>query len=575
MKCYDLAEAKVYRTLTGHMSNCVAVDYHPYGQFIASGSLDTNLKIWDVRNKMCIQTYKGHSREVNCVKFSPDGRWVASGSSDGTIKMWDLTAGKLLKDFTEHIGAITAMEFNPSELLLATASMDKTIKVYDLERFDMIAATPPDATKVRSITHSPDGRYIFGATQDLVKMWSIDPQIECLATVDVGWRQVADTIVCQSDGTVQLLGGSFQSSFVSINVVDLSDPPPPQQDPPPVATSHRSKEPTPRRPEVQEVTPRQQDPPPVATPRRYEVHVAPPPAEEPIPETTPRQVYDEAEKITPPAIAVAVKPDPMIPVPSKIDAAVEPKRVETPPPPVIASEKLERPRSSRSRKETSLDGKFQVNSMVQPPSVEKNAQSQLNFSDFTTETTTKPEKMMGTAQILSELSNGRDTFSTALKQRLEALYTVVLHWKEGDVKGSIRQMRHMKPVIRQMISCDFFRTVNLKLAVFNLDTCASLFPLALELLSSRFHEYIHTGLKACLQLFLAYSPIVKTTRQHAKQQQGQLELTLENRLLKCNACYEQFEILRSEIDRLRQTNQHTSLVEPMETLHDMLHTFFY
>jgi WD40 repeat protein len=31
---------------------------------LASGSLDTNLKIWDIRRKGCIHTYKGHDRGV-------------------------------------------------------------------------------------------------------------------------------------------------------------------------------------------------------------------------------------------------------------------------------------------------------------------------------------------------------------------------------------------------------------------------------------------------------------------------------------------------------------------------------
>ncbi|RWW49362.1 hypothetical protein BHE74_00044502 [Ensete ventricosum] len=87
IKLWDLEEAKIVRTLTGHRSNCIAVDFHPFGEFFASGSLDTNLKIWDIRRKGCIHTYKGHSRGVNAIKFTPDGRWVVSGGEDNTVKV--------------------------------------------------------------------------------------------------------------------------------------------------------------------------------------------------------------------------------------------------------------------------------------------------------------------------------------------------------------------------------------------------------------------------------------------------------------------------------------------------------
>lgn len=77
----------VVRTLTGHRSNCISVDFHPFGEFFASGSLDTNLKIWDIRKKGCIHTYKGHTRGVNAIRFTPDGRWVVSGGEDNTVKV--------------------------------------------------------------------------------------------------------------------------------------------------------------------------------------------------------------------------------------------------------------------------------------------------------------------------------------------------------------------------------------------------------------------------------------------------------------------------------------------------------
>lgn len=81
------ASCAVIRTLTGHRSSCLSVDFHPFGDFFASGSLDTSVKVWDVRRKACINTYKNHSRGVTHVQFSPDGRLLTSGGQDGALKV--------------------------------------------------------------------------------------------------------------------------------------------------------------------------------------------------------------------------------------------------------------------------------------------------------------------------------------------------------------------------------------------------------------------------------------------------------------------------------------------------------
>jgi len=89
----------VVRTLTGHRASVRCLDFHPYGDYFASGSLDTNIKIFDVRKPNCMQTYRGHGTGITCLKHSPDGRWIVSGDGDGVVKVWDLTSGKALNEF--------------------------------------------------------------------------------------------------------------------------------------------------------------------------------------------------------------------------------------------------------------------------------------------------------------------------------------------------------------------------------------------------------------------------------------------------------------------------------------------
>lgn len=57
---------------------------------IASGSFDTNAKLWDLRVKNCIHTLKNHNKKVSALCISPDSRILVTGGEDGMAFAWDI-----------------------------------------------------------------------------------------------------------------------------------------------------------------------------------------------------------------------------------------------------------------------------------------------------------------------------------------------------------------------------------------------------------------------------------------------------------------------------------------------------
>jgi len=112
----------------------------PDGRLFASAGRDqTNapvVKIWDAETGKDLHTLKGHRGFVWRVAFSPDGRYLASGSWDSTVKVWDLKALESAEPVTlrGHAGFIRSLAFSPDSRLLASASGHEghgEIKIWD------------------------------------------------------------------------------------------------------------------------------------------------------------------------------------------------------------------------------------------------------------------------------------------------------------------------------------------------------------------------------------------------------------------------------------------------------------
>ncbi|KAI1314381.1 hypothetical protein EDD11_002246 [Mortierella claussenii] len=86
--------------LKGHQGAVYAVQYSPNGKFLATGSFDKTVRIWDgTTNQNELYVLKGHGLNISDLAWSHDSLLLLSAAYDKTCKLWDVESGKLLDSF--------------------------------------------------------------------------------------------------------------------------------------------------------------------------------------------------------------------------------------------------------------------------------------------------------------------------------------------------------------------------------------------------------------------------------------------------------------------------------------------
>ncbi|MEH1919559.1 WD40 repeat domain-containing protein [Nostoc sp.] len=124
----SVATIQPLRSVQGNSTWVYAIAISPDGRFLASGSYDKKIKIWDLPSNTLLYTLEGHGDAVVSLAISPDSKLLASGSWDNRIKLWNLETGQLLRTLDGHTDDVEAVAVSPNGKWLASGSADTTIR---------------------------------------------------------------------------------------------------------------------------------------------------------------------------------------------------------------------------------------------------------------------------------------------------------------------------------------------------------------------------------------------------------------------------------------------------------------
>ncbi len=177
-------------TLSGHTSGVKSVAWSPDGKYIASGSFDQTVRVWDALNGGKPIYTLSHSNYVKSVAWSPDSKYIASStgdtSSQGTgehlVYIWNTNTKKMLLKYNGHNDGVATVAWSRDGKLIASAGGnissgdgDTSVQVWDAFNGNKVLTYSGHQKMVNSVAWAKEGPLIASASWDTtVQVWKVE-----------------------------------------------------------------------------------------------------------------------------------------------------------------------------------------------------------------------------------------------------------------------------------------------------------------------------------------------------------------------------------------------------------------
>ena len=189
---WELLNARTDRsiqTLSAHTKPVAGIAVSKDGKWMATGSADNSLIIWDTETYQVIRKIEVHKGQVTTLDFSPDSKTLISGSADKSLRLWDLSTGNEIRNYNaEFKQGIYQCKFSNDGKMIAVVSWERVntvmgfAKVLDVQTGSLIRRFNTDDHPASAVKFSPDDSKIYTGT------WGFQVKRHDIATGNTDWN---------------------------------------------------------------------------------------------------------------------------------------------------------------------------------------------------------------------------------------------------------------------------------------------------------------------------------------------------------------------------------------------------